>query len=122
MKRSRYAMLAVLMLLAQACASATPATPVTSIDPLVGKWTGTVNIGRSIDFIYLTINPDRTLIASWGDITARGTVTVSDGKASYQMTPPPQEGTTLLYTGKGKPQLYLENLMGGFAATVEPQK
>lgn len=70
MKRARYAMLAVLMLLVQACAS-TPATPVTSMTPLVGKWTGTVNIGARIDFIYLTINPDRTLIASWGDITAR---------------------------------------------------
>jgi len=27
-----------------------------------------------------------------------------------------------LYEGKGKPQLYLENLMGGFNAMVEPQK
>ena len=122
MQRPCYAMLAVLVLLVQACASATPATPVTSITPLVGKWTGTVNVGPRIDFIYLTINPDQTLIASWGDITARGTVTVANGKASYQMTPPPQEGTILLYTGKGKPQLYLENLMGGFAATVEPQQ
>ena len=107
MKRARYTMLAVLVLFVQACASATPATPVTSITPLVGKWTGTVNVGPRIDFIYLT---------------ARGTVTVADGKASYRMTPPPQEGTILLYTGKGKPQLYLENLMGGFAATVEPQQ
>ena len=122
MKRSCYAMLVVLMLLTQACASATPATQVTSIDPLVGKWTGTVKIGPRIDFIHLTIYPDRTLIAIWADITARGTVTVSSGQASYQMSPPPQEGSILLYTGKGKPQLYLENFMGSFAATVEPQE
>jgi len=87
-------MLAVLMLLVQACAS-TPPTRVTGIEPLVGKWTGTVNIGPSVTTIWLPINPDRTLIATWG-------------------------GT--LYAGKGKPQLYLENLMGGFNAMVEPQK
>jgi hypothetical protein len=53
-------------------------------DPLVGKWSGTVNIGPRIDFIYLTINPDRTLIASWADITARGTVSVSDGRRAIR--------------------------------------
>ena len=121
MLRLRYAMLAVGVLLVQACASTSP-TPITGIEPLVGKWNGTVNIGPRIDTIYLTINPDQTLIASWGDITARGTVTVSGGRATYQMTPPPQEGTITLYAGKGKPQLYLENLMGSFAATVNPQK
>ena len=72
-------MLAVLMLLVQACAS-TPPTPVTGIEPLVGKWTGTVNIGPSVTTIWLTINPDRTLIATWGSITAQGTVTVSGGR------------------------------------------
>ncbi len=112
-------MLAVLMLLVQACAS-TPPTPVTGIEPLVGKWTGTVNIGPSVTTIWLTINPDRTLIATWGSITAQGTVTVSGGRATYQMAPPVQEGTMTLYEGKGKPQLCLENLMGGFNAMVEP--
>jgi hypothetical protein len=121
MRRFRSVMPAVVLLLVQACAS-TPPTPITGIEPLVGKWKGTVNIGRSVDFIYLTINPDQTLIARWGDITARGTVSVSGGRATYQMAPPPQEGTITLYAGKGQPQLYLENLMGSFAATVNPEK
>src|SRR5215471_4073406 len=56
-----------------ACASATPATPVTTIDQLVGKWKGTVSVGPRVDPISLTIYPDRTLIAIWGSITARGT-------------------------------------------------
>jgi hypothetical protein len=60
---------------------------------LVGKWRGTVTVGRAIVFIYLTIEQDRTLVAIWGDITTRGTVTISGGQASYQMAPPPQEGT-----------------------------
>jgi len=41
-------------------------------------------------------------------------------QASYQMAPPPQEGTLKLYTDKGKRQLYMENLNGEFYAVVEP--
>ena len=121
MRRFRFMMLAVLVLLVQGCASATPPTPVTSLDQLVGKWTGTVTIGRSVTFLWLTIEPDRTLIAIWGSITARGTVTMAGGQASFQMAPPPQEGTITLYTGKGKPQIYMESRDGSFYATVEPQ-
>jgi hypothetical protein len=119
MTHVRVALLAVLLVALNACAS-TPPTPVTGIDPLVGKWRGTVTIGRAVEFIYLTIERDRTLIATWGDITARGTVTISGGQASYQMAPPPQEGTFKLYTDKGKRQLYMENLNGVFYAVVEP--
>src|SRR2546425_9131478 len=89
MSRLRFVMLAVGWLFLQGCASmSAPATPVTSIDPLVGKWSGTVTIGQSVGFFYLTINPDRTLIAIWGDITSRGTVSVANGQAAYQMQPP----------------------------------
>ena len=122
MSRLRFVMLAVGWLFLQGCASmSTPATPVTSIDPLVGKWSGTVTIGQSVGFFYLTINPDRTLIEIWGDITSRGTVSVANGQATYQMSPPPQEGSFKLYRGKGKPQLYMENMTGSFYATVTPE-
>jgi hypothetical protein len=47
-------------------------------------------------------------------------VTISGGQASYQMTPPPQEGTFKLYTDKGKRPLYMESLNGVFYALVEP--
>ena len=121
MRRFRFVMLAVGWLFLQGCASmSTPPTPVTSIDPLVGKWSGTVTIGHSVGFFYLTINPDRTLIAIWGDITARGTVRVANGQATYEMAPPPQEGSFKLYRGEGKPQLYMENITGSFLATVTP--
>ena len=122
MRRFRFVMLAVGWLFLQGCASmSTPATPVTSIDPLVGKWSGTVTIGQSLGFFYLTINPDRTLIATWGGTTAWGTVSVASGQATYQMAPPPQEGSFKLYRGKGKPQLYMENVTGSFIATVTPE-
>ena len=120
MTRSRFAILTVLLVVLNACASATPATPVTTIDQLVGKWKGTVSVGPRVDPISLTIYPDRTLIAIWGSITARGTVTLSGGQASYQMAPPIQEGSLRLYTDKGKPKIIMESMSGGFYATVEP--
>jgi hypothetical protein len=121
MRHRRLGMLAVLLLLAQACASATPSTPVTSIDQLAGKWKGTVTIGPRVEFLYLTISPDRTLIATWGSITARGTVTVAGGQATYQMAPPIQEGTLKLYVDGGKRQLYMESMNGAFYATLAPE-
>ena len=120
MTRSGFATLAILLVVLNACATATPATPVTTIDQLVGKWKGTVSVGPRVDPIWLTINPDRSLLATWGSITARGTVTISGGQASYQMAPPIQEGTLRLYTDKAKRQIYMESMSGAFYATVEP--
>ncbi len=60
----RSAALAVIIGLVAGCASATP-TKVTSIDPLVGKWAGTVESERgSQQFFYLTINADHTLVSA----------------------------------------------------------
>jgi hypothetical protein len=121
MRQLRFVMLAVLLVVVQACASATPATPVTSIEQLVGKWKGSVNIGPRVDFLYLTIYPDRTLIAIWGSTTARGTVAVAGGQATYQMAPPIQEGSLKLYVDQGgKRQIYMESMDSSFYATVSP--
>jgi hypothetical protein len=122
MRQLRFVVLAVLLLVIQACASATPATPVTSIDQLVGKWKGSVTIGPRVDFLYLTISPDRTLIAIWGSTTARGTVAVVGGQATYQMAPPIQEGSLKLYVDLGgKRQIYMESMDSSFFATVSPE-
>jgi hypothetical protein len=115
MRQLRFLMLAVLLLVVQACASAKPATP-------VGKWKGSVTIGPRVDFLYLTIYPDRTLIAIWGMTTARGTVSVAGGQASYQMAPPIQEGSLKLYVDQGgKRQIYMESMDSSFYATVSPE-
>src|SRR5262249_55863389 len=115
--RQLMACVAVIALLTS-CASVPP-TPVTSIEPLVGKWSGTVDTGRGpLQFFYLTINPDQTLVASWGLNWAWGQVTVADGQASYQMNPPPLEGTIRFYQGNGEPTLYLDDLFAEFYAVV----
>jgi hypothetical protein len=63
--------------------------------------------------VYRIINPDRTLIATWGSITARGTAAVSGGQATYQMAPPIQEGTLKLYMDGG--------MDGAFYGTLAPE-
>ncbi len=104
------------------CASS-PATPVTSIEPLVGKWAGTVDHGSgSLQFFYLTVRADRTIVATWGINWSWGTITVANGQATYQMTPPPLEGTMQLYQGNGKPTLYMKDLWLNFYAVVTKQQ
>jgi hypothetical protein len=119
MYRMRLAVLGLLLATLSGCASSTPATPLTAIDPLVGKWKGTATIGPIVTVLYLTVYPDRTLVAIWGSTTSRGTVTISGGQAGYEMGPPRQEGTLRFYAGPGKPQLYMESMSGSFYATLE---
>ena len=109
------------------CASAPPA-PVTSIAPLVGKWAGTVAVGKgdvgkggALEPFYLSINADQTLVATWGVNWSWGTITVANGQATYQMTPPPFEGTMRFYPDNGKPTLYLDDLFASFQAVVTRQ-
>lgn len=118
----RSATATVLLMLLTGCASSLP-TPVTSIGPLVGKWTGTVTIGRGAqEFIHLTINPDQTLVAAWGINWSWGTITVVNGQATYQMAPPPLEGTLRFYQGNEKPTLYMKDLWDSFYAVVTKQQ
>lgn len=118
----RSAACVMLLALLVGCASA-PATPIPSIGPLVCKWAGTVTAERgSQQFFYLTINPDQTLVASWGLNWAWGKVTLKDGRASYEMKPPPREGTIRFYENSGKPTLYLDDLWTEFYAVVTRQE
>jgi hypothetical protein len=98
-----------------------PMVRVDNIDQITGEWTGMVTIGMGgMNLIYVTLKPDRSLKAIWGSITAEGTVSVSNGQASYQMGPPPQEGTFKLYAGTGS-TLYMESLDGVFYANLKRQ-
>jgi len=116
--RHRAAIALLALMLVAGCASVQP-TPVASIEPLVGDWAGTVLQGRGYqEFFYLTIKPDQTLVASWGLNWSWGRVTVAHGQASYEMNPPPLEGTIRYYQGNGEPTLYLDDLFANFYAVV----
>jgi len=117
---SRRVGVAVSLALLAGCASAPP-TPITSIAPLVGKWSGTLDQGGPREFFYLTVNADQTFVASWGVSWSNGRITITNGKTTYQMSPPPLEGTLTLYEGEGKPQLYMQDLWQSFRAIVTKQ-
>lgn len=108
-----------------ACASAQSArgTPITSIDQIAGKWAGTISPGppSGSDAFYLTISPDRKLVATWGGNTAWGTVTLKDGRARFEMEPPLLEGSIILYEDGGRRSLALNELWATFTAQVRPQ-
>src|SRR5262245_14917031 len=86
---------AVSLVLLTGCAgmASAPPRPISSITPLVGKWSGTLDQGGPREFFYLTINADQTFVASWGVSWCNGRITIANGRATYQMTPPPLEGT-----------------------------
>ncbi|HXJ78805.1 MAG TPA: hypothetical protein VMS64_09010 [Candidatus Methylomirabilis sp.] len=131
MKRGfrRTATVGIVVMLLAGCAS-TPPTPVTSIEPLAGKWAGTVTVGDSQisrsngsrEFFYLTINADRTLVATWGVNWCTGTVEVSNGNVTYKMQPHQYEGTIRYYAGPGKPTIYMEDTFWGFYAVASKQQ
>ena len=94
---------------------------VTDINQLAGKWSGTVTpSGSGQDGIYVTITPDRKLTAAWGSNTAWGTVTIQNGKATYQMEPLEYEGTMTLYVDGSKKTLIMDDLWLPFHATMTP--
>ncbi len=107
------------MLLA-GCASS-PARTLTGIEPLVGTWAGTVDLGGRLQLFYATINADQALVAAWGLNWSWGRIMIANGQATYQMTPPPLEGTMRLYQEDGKPTLHMDDLFASFHAVVTRQ-
>lgn len=121
-----FALLVMVLAVLAGCASSMQAArgaPITDIDLLAGKWAGTMTPGSDgQDAFYLTITPDRKLTAAWGANTAWGTVTLQDGKATYQMEPFEHEGTMTLYLDGARKTLVLDDLWSPFNAWVTPQQ
>jgi hypothetical protein len=120
----RGALVAAALLVLGGCASMMqPSTPVTSLDQLAGKWQGLITFpGRFDQFMYLTIEPDGRLFATWGSIQAWGTATVEGGKARFQMSPPPFAGDLKLYGSGPQRALFMQELWGSFTANLNPQR
>src|SRR5262245_39304386 len=114
----RSAVMALTLTLLAGCASV---PPVTSIEPLVGNWAGTLDRGGPLLPFYLTVNPDQTIVATWRLTWANGRITIANGQATYQMTPPPLEGTIRFYQVNGKPTIYMDDFFETFHAVVTPR-
>jgi hypothetical protein len=109
-----------------ACASMKVAEGVRISSPaeLAGRWVGTVDPGRwgpSTPF-QMTITPDGSLTALWDSNTAWGTITVQDGRATFEMHPVIHEGTVRLLEDGGKRQLIFDDTFQHFQARVVRQK
>ena len=125
MTRFGSVLLAAIVLLA-GCASlrAVDGAPIDGTSAIAGTWTGTVTPGRwgLADPFNLTITPDGQLTATWDSNTVWGTVTVRNGRASFEMHPTLHEGSVRLYEDGGTRQLVLQDEWQFFLARVRPQK
>jgi hypothetical protein len=109
-----------------ACASmkAAEGISITSPAELAGHWVGTVDPGRwgPATPFSVTITPTGDLTAFWDSDTAWGSVTVQNGRATFEMHPAMHEGTVRLFDDGGKRQLVLQDFFQPFLAQVVLQK
>src|SRR5512145_3280269 len=125
-RRSGWLLMLAILVLGAGCAGSMQSAQgvaVSDINQLAGKWAGLVTpAGSGQDAIYVTITTDRKLTAAWGSNTAWGTVSIQNGKATYQMEPLEYEGTMTLYVDAGKKTLIMDDLWLPFYARMTPQQ
>jgi len=103
------------------CASAAPPQRLASIDPLVGKWQGTIAVGLGPpQFYYLTVNPDGSIVATWGPNWQWGTLT-ANGSAGVRFTLDHiTSGTLLYYSGPSGRSIQMTPDFGGWYVWATP--
>jgi len=125
-RRGGWAVMLAILAVCAGCAGSMQAAQgvaVTDINQLAGKWAGLVTpAGAGETAIYVTITSDRKLTAAWGSNTAWGTVSIQNGKATYQMEPLEYEGTMTLDVDGGKKTLIMDDLWLPFYARMTPQQ
>lgn len=103
------------------CASV-PSIPLTDIRAIEGKWRGTITVGRgSPQFYYLTVNRDSTIVAEWGMNWQWGTITLSGGKARFELSRL-TSGDLLYFDGKDGRVITMTPDFGGWYVYVTPLK
>jgi hypothetical protein len=112
----------VLAALLPGCASAPPQR-LNTIGPLVGKWQGTIAVGMGPpQFYFLTINPDGSLVATWGPNWQWGTVTVNGSEGARFELDHLTSGTLLYYDGPKGKAIQMTPDFGGWYVWVTPAK
>lgn len=103
------------------CASLSPAaeTPISNVGAIAGNWSGTITPGY--EPFYVTISPSGALTACWGANWAWGTVTVGNGRATFEMEPGLRGGPITLYDSGGSRGLVLDDAWSTFNAQVVPR-
>jgi uncharacterized protein YndB with AHSA1/START domain len=114
--------LAVVALLA-GCASGAPPTRLMSIEPLVGKWQGTIAVGMGPpQFYYLTVNPDASIVATWGANWQWGKITVNGTEGARFELDHITTGTLLYSRGPSGKAIQMTPDFGGWYVWITPVK
>ena len=118
----RVFVLVVVALLA-GCASGAPPTRLMSIEPLVGKWQGTIAVGMGPpQFYYLTVNPDASIVATWGANWQWGKITVNGTEGARFELDHITTGTLLYYSGPSGKAIQMTPDFGGWYVWITPVK
>ena len=118
----RAALVAMVVVMLAGCASAPPRR-LTTVQPLVGKWQGTIAVGMgSPQFYYLTVNPDGSIVATWGSNWQWGQLTATGGEAVRFELNHITSGTLLYYDGPSGKAIQMTPDFGGWYVYATPVK
>jgi hypothetical protein len=113
----------MLVALLAGCASTAPPKRLTNIEPLVGKWQGTISVGMGPPtFYYLTVNPDASIVATWGSNWQWGKVTATGGEGVRFELDHITSGTLLYYDGPSGKAIQMTPDFGGWYVYATPVK
>ena len=109
----------VALVLLAGCASVPP-RPIMDIRDIEGKWQGTISVGLGPpQLYYLTVNPDATIVTTWGPNWQWGTVTLSGGQARFELSHL-TSGTLQYFEGPDGRAITMNPDFGGWYVYVTP--
>ena len=95
--------------------------PIPDIRAIEGKWRGQIKFaGGPYEIFYLTVNSNGSIVASWGATTRWGKVTLSGGKARFDLHT--SSGDLYYYEEAQGRVITLRPDFGGWDAQVRPLK
>jgi hypothetical protein len=115
--------LAAMAVLAGCASGQPPPARLMSIEPIVGKWQGTIAVGMGPpQFYYLTINPDASIVATWGANWQWGKITVNGTEGARFELDHITSGTLLYYSGPNGKAIQMTPDFGGWYVWITPVK
>ncbi len=113
------ALLAVVSVGPAGCASLPPARQVTEMGLVAGRWQGQITFSRGpYQLVYLTINPDGSLVGSWDGVTRYGKVTLEGQRTRFSMYI--WSGSLDYLEGNGERVILLKEDFSSWDAIVRP--
>ena len=116
-------LLAVMTILAGCATGSGRPARLMSIEPIVGKWQGTIAVGLGPpQFYYLTVNPDASIVVTWGANWQWGNISVNGTEGARFELDHITSGTLLYYGGPSGRAIQMTPDFGGWYVWVTPVK